>query len=97
MNKKETISVCLGYRADIWAHRGYRVTGGSVECESLDEAKRIVAESIGPLDELTRVCGEYGDIYYYVDSERADTDDGSGADAVIDREVEYFDDEDEES
>lgn len=73
----------LGYRASIWAHRGYRVEGERVLCSDLDDARRVVAESLGcPLDEL--VC-EVGDgEHYYLSQEDADRDsDGSSAEAVV--------------
>lgn len=76
-----TYSVWLGYRASIWAHRGYVVRGERVECESRADARRIVAESVG--EDAVRVDGD-GE-HYYATQEAADADsDGSSADAVID-------------
>lgn len=73
----------LGCRASIWAHRGYRVEGERVLCEDLDDARRVVAESLGcQLEDLVCEVGE-GE-YYYCSQEEADRDsDGTSADAVV--------------
>lgn len=77
---KQTVSVWLGYRASIWAHRGYTVLGERVECEDRKTAEHIVAESVAPLDELYCFAGSH----YYMSKSDADADpDGSFAEAVI--------------
>lgn len=73
----------LGCRASIWAHRGYRVEGEMVLCSDLDDARRVVAESLGcSLEDLVCEVGE-GE-YYYSSQEEAERDsDGTSADAVV--------------
>lgn len=73
----------LGCRASIWAHRGYRVEGEMVLCSDLDDARRVVAESLGcRLEDLVCEVGE-GEYYYRSQEEAVRDSDGTSADAVV--------------
>ena len=78
-----THSVWLGSEASIWAHRGYRVIGERVQCESREDAEHVVRMSCG--DDLAEYDAGSGGVHYYHSQESCDADDdGTGACAVID-------------
>lgn len=77
----KTYRVYLGSEASIWAHRGYAVTGSTVEgITSLRDARRIVRQSLGAY--VSTRCPD--GIYCYTSREEMRADDtGAKAPAVI--------------
>ena len=73
--------VSLGASAEIWAHRGHKVVGGMVYCDSLLEALKVALESLGD-DCATETVG--GTVFFWRSHERYLADEGClSPDAVV--------------
>lgn len=77
----KSYQVWLGYRASIWAHRGYEVRGETVYTSSRRDAERLVRESLSA--DAVRVRADNGDYWYATQVDADKDDDGSSAQAVV--------------